>query len=217
MTSLVSFFETSGVITLLVIFWLSLYVIATLWIFIYKWFVIRGIQDRETYSLDLLLSKDISIPQSAVFARSKGHRLLSKEMLQVWKNQILKTASGGLTFLSIVSSTAPFIGLFGTVTEILDAFAHLGAQGQATFEVIAPIISKALVATAWGILCAIPAYSFYLILKRKIAVLGVCLQAQIDVAIAAVDSDMQQNGFEQTKNAFTQQKNNLVWGGKVNG
>ena len=126
MGALVSFFETSGVITLLVIFWLSLYVIATLWIFIYKWFVIRGIQDRETYSLDLLLSKDISIPQSAVFARSKGHRLLSKEMLQVWKSQILKNASGGLTFLSIVSSTAPFIGLFGTVTEILDAFAHLG-------------------------------------------------------------------------------------------
>ena len=173
-------------------------------------------QDRETYSLDLLLSKDISIPQSAVFARSKGHRLLSK-VLQVWKNQILKNASGGLTFLSIVSSTAPFIGLFGTVTEILDAFAHLGSQGQATFEVIAPIISKALVATAWGILCAIPAYSFYLILKRKIAVLGVCLQAQIDVALAAT-ADTDNNGFDRTKEAFTQEKtNNIVWGGKVNG
>ena len=109
MGALVGFFETSGIITLLVIFWLSLYVIATLWIFIYKWFAIRGMQDRESYSLDLLLSRDISIPQSAVFARSKGHRLLSKEMLQVWKNQILKNASGGLTFLSIVSSTAPSI------------------------------------------------------------------------------------------------------------
>ncbi len=218
MGAILSFFETSGIVTLLVIFWLSLYVITTLWIFIYKWFVIRGMQDRESYSLDLLLSKDISVPQSAVFSRAKGHRILSKEMLNVWKNQIIKNASSGLTFLSIVSSTAPFIGLFGTVTEILDAFAHLGSQGQATFEAIAPIISKALVATAWGILCAIPAYSFYLILQRKISILSVCLQSQIDVALSAFDKDIQENGFEQTKNVFNQQQNkNIVWGGKVNG
>ncbi|RDU66536.1 MotA/TolQ/ExbB proton channel family protein [Helicobacter didelphidarum] len=217
MVAVLSFFESSGLITLLVILWLSLYVIATLWIFIYKWFVIKGLQDRESYSLDLLLSRDISIPQSAIFARSKGHNILSKEMLNVWKAQILKVASGGLTFLSIVSSTAPFIGLFGTVSEILEAFAHLGSQGQATFEVIAPIISKALVATAWGILCAIPAYSFYLILKRKISVLAVCLQAQIDIAVSTIDNH-QANGFQQTKNTFIQEtNNNAVWGGKANG
>lgn len=217
MTAVLGFFETSGIITLLVIFWLSLYMIVTLWIFIYKWFVIKGLHDRESYSLDLLLSKDISIPQSAVFARAKGHNLLSKEMLNVWKAQILKVASGGLTFLSIVSSTAPFIGLFGTVAEILDAFAHLGTQGQATFEAIAPIISKALVATAWGILCAIPAYSFYLILRRKISVLGVCLQAQIDIALSAIDNS-HDNSFTQTKDVFTEQSNkNIVWGGKTNG
>lgn len=217
MIAVLSFFQTSGIVTLLVILWLSIYVIITLWIFIYKWFVIRGIQDREGYSLDLLLSKDITIPQSAVFARSKGHKLLSKEMLNVWKAQILKTASGGLTFLSIVSSTAPFIGLFGTVTEILDAFAHLGSQGQATFEVIAPIISKALVATAWGILCAIPAYSFYLILRRKISVLSVCLQAQIDIALSAT-AQSDNDGFNQAKDIFMEYENkNKVWGGKING
>lgn len=216
MTQILSFFQTSGIVTLIVIAWLSLYMIFTIWIFIYKWFVIRGLQDRETYSLDLLLSKDISVPQSAVFSRSKGHNILSKEMLAVWKAQILKSASSGLTFLSIVSSTAPFIGLFGTVMEILDAFAHLGASGQATFEVIAPIISKALVATAWGILCAIPAYSFYLILKRKIAVLSVCLQSQIDIALSA--NEAKKDGFKETQNVFSDQKNdNLVWGGKVNG
>ena len=233
MSAILSFFESSGLITLLVIFWLSLYLIATLWIFIYKFFVIKGMQDREGYSLDLLLSKDISVPQSAVFARAKGHNILSKEMLNVWKSQVLKSASSSLTFLSIVSSTAPFIGLFGTVMEILDAFAHLGVQGQATFEAIAPIISKALVATAWGILCAIPAYSFYLILKRKIAVLGVCLQSQIDIALSGKEfedskvavssaSSSAQNatksGFNETKNAFSGDTNkNLVWGGKING
>ena len=136
-----------------------------------------------------LLSKDINLPQSAIFSRARGHNILSKEMLNVWKSQILKRASVGLTFLSIVSSTAPFIGLFGTVVEILDAFSSLGGQGQATFEIIAPIISKALVATAFGILCAIPAYSFYLVLRRKISVLGICLQSQIDIAVSAIDSN----------------------------
>lgn len=189
MDSLFSFFQTSGVVTLLVVFWLSLYFIIALWIFIYKWFVIKGIEERETYSLDLLLSKEINVPQSAVFSRSKGHKILSKEMLSVWRSQILKNASVGLTFLSIVSSTAPFIGLFGTVVEILEAFGRLGSQGQATFEVIAPIISKALVATAFGILCAIPAYSFYLILRRRLSILGICLQSQIDIALSASDTN----------------------------
>lgn len=211
----IQFFQTSGIITLIVITWLSLYVFVTFWIFIYKWFVIRGMQEREMYSLDLLLSRDISIPQSAVFARSRGHNILSKEMLSVWKSQILKNASGGLIFLSIVSSTAPFIGLFGTVSEILEAFARLGADGQATFEVIAPIISKALVATAWGILCAIPAYSFYLILRRKITVLGVCLQSEIDVALSATAKEPH-NSFATSSNAFANQgSNNVVWAGKA--
>ena len=187
METFIRFFQSSGAVTLVVIAWLSIYVLATLWVFIYKWLTIRGVRSREAYSLELLLSKDISLPQSAVFGRAKGHRILSREMLSVWKAQLLKNASGGLTFLSIVSSTAPFIGLFGTVMEILEAFAHLGAQGQATFEVIAPIISQALIATAWGILCAIPAYSFYLILRRDIALLSVCLQTQIDVALSAVE------------------------------
>ncbi|STQ85880.1 MotA/TolQ/ExbB proton channel family protein [Helicobacter muridarum] len=191
MEMFIRFFETSGIITLIVIAWLSIYLIVTFWIFIYKWFIIRGMQDRESYSLDLLLSKDINIPQSAVFTRANGHNILSKEMLHVWKEQLLRNASNGLTFLSIVSSTAPFIGLFGTVVEILEAFSHLGSNGQATFEAIAPIISKALVATAWGILCAIPAYSFYMILRRNISVLGVCLQSQIDIAISAKDNNQE--------------------------
>ncbi len=102
-------------------------------------------------------------------------------MLQAWKHQVLKQSTTGLVVLSIISSTAPFIGLFGTVVEILEAFNNLGALGQASFGVIAPIISKALIATAAGILAAIPAYSFYLILKRKVYDLSVYVQMQVDI------------------------------------
>ena len=97
----------------------------------------------------------------------------------------MKDATLGLTFLAIVASTAPFIGLFGTVIEILEAFSKLGVGSKTTLDVIAPIISKALVATAAGILTAIPAYSFHLFLKRKVFELNTYLQLQINVLIAS--------------------------------
>ncbi|PAF45903.1 MotA/TolQ/ExbB proton channel family protein [Helicobacter sp. 11S02629-2] len=183
MESIINFFATSSIITILVIIWLSIYFIATFWLFIYKWFLIKNVKDRENLSLEMLLTGNIFSPKSAVFNNLKNDAPLSKEMLSVWKNQILKASSAGFTFLSVVSSTAPFIGLFGTVVEILDAFSKLGVSGNATFDVIAPVISKALVATACGILAAIPAYSFYLILKRKLLELSVLLQAQADISL----------------------------------
>lgn len=180
----ISDFFNNSIISLLVIFWLSIYLILTFWIFIYKSMILRSVQERENISLELLLSDEIDKPKSAVFSNMQNKNILSKEMLNIWKNQVLKNSSSGIVFLSIVSSTAPFIGLFGTVIEILEAFSTLGVKGNASFDIIAPIISHALIATAWGILSAIPAYSFYLILKRKISVLSICLQSQIDVVMS---------------------------------
>ena len=77
-----------------------------------------------------------------------------------------QASTEGLTFLSIASSTAPFIGLFGTVVSILESFAKIGSNGSSSLASVAPIISEALVATAAGILVAIFAYTFHLILKR---------------------------------------------------
>lgn len=190
------FFATSGVVTLLVIAWLSIYLIATFWVFIYKLFSIKSIYNRESISLELILSKKIPHPKSAVFNSASVSNVVSREVLNVWKSHILKSASVGLVFLSIVSSTAPFIGLFGTVTEILEAFSRLGGS-QASFDVIAPIISKALIATAWGILSAIPAYSFYAILKRKLSELSVCLQSQIDITLAIFNADSKSDANSQ--------------------
>ena len=108
----------------------------------------------------------------------------SKELLLIWRSQAQKKYTTGLVLLSIISSTAPFIGLFGTVVEILEAFSRLGGSGQISFDVIAPVISQALVATAAGILVAIPAYSFFLVLKRKAYDISVLVQMQIDVLSA---------------------------------
>ena len=67
----------------------------------------------------------------------------------------------GLPFLATTGSTAPFIGLFGTVIGIISAFQSIGEAGQASLSVVGPGIAEALVATAVGLLAAIPAMMAY--------------------------------------------------------
>ncbi|MBI5810634.1 MAG: protein TolQ [Deltaproteobacteria bacterium] len=67
----------------------------------------------------------------------------------------------GVPFLATAGNTAPFIGLFGTVWGIMTSFRSIGAKGAANLAVVAPGISEALVATAMGLMVAIPAVVGY--------------------------------------------------------
>ena len=67
----------------------------------------------------------------------------------------------GLPFLATIGSSAPFVGLFGTVIGIMNAFQDIGATGSASLAVVAPGIAEALVATAVGLFAAIPAVIAY--------------------------------------------------------
>ena len=67
----------------------------------------------------------------------------------------------GLSFLATTGSSAPFIGLFGTVVGIITSFQGIAASGSASLAVVAPGIAEALIATAIGLLAAIPASIFY--------------------------------------------------------
>ncbi len=67
----------------------------------------------------------------------------------------------GLNFLATTGSAAPFIGLFGTVIGIINAFQGIGQAGSASLAVVAPGIAEALIATAVGLFAAIPATIFY--------------------------------------------------------
>jgi len=66
-----------------------------------------------------------------------------------------------LSFLATVGSTAPYIGLFGTVWGIMNSFISIGQTQQATLSVVAPGIAEALIATAFGLFAAIPASIAY--------------------------------------------------------
>jgi biopolymer transport protein TolQ len=77
---------------------------------------------------------------------------------------INKEAEGlqkGLTVLATVGSTAPFIGLFGTVIGIMNAFIEIAEQQNTNLAVVAPGIAEALLATGLGLVAAIPAVVFY--------------------------------------------------------
>ncbi len=73
-----------------------------------------------------------------------------------------------LPFLATVGSTSPYVGLFGTVWGIMNSFRALGALQQATIAHVAPGIAEALIATAMGLLAAIPAVIAYNRYQNKV-------------------------------------------------
>lgn len=75
-------------------------------------------------------------------------------------------------FLATTGSTAPFIGLFGTVWGIMKAFRDIGKMGSANLATVAPGISEALIATATGLVAAIPAVMAYNFFLARIRVLS---------------------------------------------
>lgn len=76
-----------------------------------------------------------------------------------------------LPFLATTASTAPFIGLFGTVIGIMNSFIAISGNRNASLDVVAPGIAEALIATAIGLVAAIPAVMAYNFFVRRIRVL----------------------------------------------
>lgn len=78
-----------------------------------------------------------------------------------------------LNFLATTGSTTPFIGLFGTVWGIMNSFMNIGSAGTASLAVVAPGIAESLIATAMGLIAAIPAviaFNYYLSTARRIII-----------------------------------------------
>ena len=83
-------------------------------------------------------------------------------------NAEISRLSRRLDFLATTGSTTPFIGLFGTVWGIMTSFSAIGFQGSASIGGVAPGIAEALIATAGGLVAAIPAVIFYNYFSDKI-------------------------------------------------
>ncbi len=100
----------------------------------------------------------------------------------------------GLTFLATTGSAGPFIGLFGTVIGIIDAFQGIGRSGSASLAVVAPGIAEALIATAVGLFAAIPATIFYNQFVGKLR----GITSSIDLFTAEYEGDLRRRAAPQS-------------------
>ncbi len=92
--------------------------------------------------------------------------------MQIASSEELTRLERRIPWLAVTASVTPFIGLFGTVWGIIDAFHGLGTAGAATLRAVAPGISEALITTAAGLFTAIPAVIAYNILLNQIREFG---------------------------------------------
>lgn len=102
------------------------------------------------------------------FARARKAELRNSEAvrsahraMKVAMSREIEMLENNLPFLATVGSVSPYVGLFGTVWGIMESFRALAGVQQATLAMVAPGISEALIATAMGLLAAIPAVVAY--------------------------------------------------------
>jgi biopolymer transport protein TolQ len=97
-------------------------------------------------------------PSVAILAGTKDR---VEKAMSVTISREIDSIERNIGFLATVASTAPFVGLFGTVWGIMNSFSAIAARHDTTLAVVAPGIAEALFATAMGLLAAIPAAIFY--------------------------------------------------------
>ena len=185
-TFITDYLTQSSAITIFVLLLLSVYFIVTFWIFFYRYSILKRRINIEAKSLKMLyIGQDTTVARnSLLYSYISRVAVPNSSILSAASSDAIRSSTKGLTMLSIFASTAPFIGLFGTVVGILETFSALGSQKSASLSVVAPAISEALVATAAGILVAVFAYSFHLILKRRAYELSSLLKSESEVVIS---------------------------------
>lgn len=117
------------------------------------------------------------------FSSREDHYGIDAVERAIEKNAITETASlnKGLNILATVGSTAPFVGLVGTIFGIINAFGQIGAEGGADLTTLAPAIGEALITTAFGII---------------VAIVGVWLFNYFTALIGSITNDMAESSQE---------------------
>src|ERR1051326_3635854 len=109
-----------------------------------------------------------AIVDDALLAQEQHGKLTDPIDQHDWMaNSLARSQGEGLAFLATVGSTAPFIGLFGTVVGIYRALIRIGASGQASIDAVAGPVGEALIMTALGLVVAVPAVLAYNWLVRR--------------------------------------------------
>lgn len=131
-----------------------------------------------TISKERIESCKKSVPIDAQVALSLLERKLNakanqdpQSFMQVGQDALIRTRESwekNLSLLASIGSNAPFLGLFGTVLGIIQAFRNISGGVEGGAQAVTAGLSDALIATAFGILVAIPAVFFYNLFQRKV-------------------------------------------------
>jgi biopolymer transport protein TolQ len=189
--------KTSDVVPNVVMGVLALASLLSWTIILSKWFMLRGAQTsnrkflrafRKATRLDAVAAASEQFrasPLVGVFdfgysevcrqmaARSKiTNQAALERTLQLGISEEVSRLERNMNWLATIASVSPFIGLFGTVWGIIDAFSGLGLTGNTSMRAVGPGIASALVATAMGLGAAIPASIFYNAFGSRIREIG---------------------------------------------
>src|SRR3954470_1217025 len=151
--------------------------------------------ERSSDLIALAIQHKSSPGARVVLELAKRHhqRYLTSELLMaVAKRAIASEQQRSMALmptLSSIASAAPFIGLFGTVWGIMDAFLRIGVEKSASLPVVAPAIGEALIATAFGLVAAIPATIGFNYVDKRIGDLLDELTASAEVWVETLIAD----------------------------
>lgn len=122
-------------------------------------------------------ASEVELSRQAGLAVAGAHRdttiYRAQTAVSAVQSSLSKRLSSGMQFLASVGSSAPFIGLFGTVYGIMNSFIGIAESNTTNLAVVAPGIAEALLATGIGLFAAIPAVIFYNYFQTRISAYGV--------------------------------------------
>ena len=144
-------------------------------------------KSRSAESFYNSLPQNLNDPMAVLFKESMQGIMKSKSksniseklnnMLEAGIDKQISKIEKGFTFLATVGSTAPFIGLFGTVWGIMNSFQSIAISRNTSLAIVAPGIAEALFATALGLLAAIPAVVAYNKFNNDLRIYGQRLES----------------------------------------
>lgn len=123
-----------------------------------------------------------------------GNKAALERTLQIGMSEEISRLEQSLNWLATIATVSPFIGLFGTVFGIIDAFQQLALEGTASMRTVAPGIASALITTGVGLFAAIPAAVFYNFFGNAVKEMGARLE---DFSLEFLN--MTERNFEEPK------------------
>ena len=133
------------------------------------------------------------------FERSgRGKDALTEAGVDRKRQRVMHDLRTRLWMLGTIGAVAPFVGLYGTVVGILDAFREIGKQGQGGFTIVSQGISEALITTAAGIAVGIIAVVLYNAINQRLARIAVEVKLLVDEFLEALKERGAEDGGRQT-------------------